>query len=317
MKVVFIRGADLDMNRTCNFVVAALKARSRMIDRKSLCGQIRELTETGLIKVAAYEGKDLAGLILLDTQKDEWQINPGILGGHPLIAPGHDVRAVSQNLLDAVDECAREKAARKLRLTAIRRPEECGDRADHGFYEEKGYRNELSYVEMNCKVEKNLPAPIDLPEGYSLKLLESTQPEELFPIYQAAFEHGEARFYFLQDESERRDYFHTLGWDEAHPLTSHLIEWNAKPVAFSLVLPFSLRSYHISCMCVHPDHQRLRLGEAMLIHILRSAAAADVPIISLGTEPEMRACCLYTKYGFEIRGGSSFYVKDLHPEANL
>jgi len=310
MRVVFIRGANVDVKRTCAFAMEALRARKRMIDKKALCRQIAELAEKGLIQVTAYDGQMLAGLLLLKTDGKDWEINPGVFGGHPLIAAGQDEARVYRFLLEGAEACAREHGASGIQLTAIRRPDECGERADHARYEDRGLSHVLSYVEMICSVRQNIPDALPLPEGYSFAPITTLPREELYPVYRAAFLQGEARFFFLQDEAEQRDYFETLGWEEACQIpVSHMVMANESPVAFSLVLPFSISSYHISCMCVHPAHQRRRLGEAMLVHILRSAAAADVPLISLGTEPEMRACCLYSKYGFEIRGGTSYYVK--------
>lgn len=318
MRVVFIRGRNLDVKRTCRFAIEVLRARSRMIDKKGLCRQIEELAETGLIKVAAFDGKKLAGLILLKTDEDEWEINPGVFGGHPLIAAGQDEARVTRFLLEGAEACARENGASGIRLIAIRRPEECGERADHARYEDRGLEHELSYVEMICSVRHNIPDPLELPPGFSFAPITALPREELFPVYEAAFQQGEARFFFLQDEKEQREYFETLGWEEAcQTNVSHIVMAEGRPAAFSLVLPFSIRSYHISCMCVHPEYQRRRLGEAMLVRILRRAADADVPLISLGTEPEMRACCLYTKYGFEIRGGTSYYVKSFSRAVSL
>lgn len=308
MRVVFVQGQDLDLHRTCSFVRKSLNARGRMIDRESVCRLIRNFTKTGLVKAAAYHGQELVGLVLLSTGDATWRINPDVLGGCPFTAPGQDPKPIQESLLKAVVAYATSHDAEALELIAIRRPEECGDLADHDTYQKHGFEHELSYVEMICPVEATLPAPLALPEGYQLEPLGSTTKDALYPIYDAAFLHGEARFFFLQDDLTRRDYFDNLGWEEVGSLSaSHVIRCGEEPVAFSLVLPFSMRSYHISCMCVHPDHQRRRLGEAMLVHILRTASAEEIPLISLGTEPEMRACCLYKKYGFEIRGGSSHY----------
>lgn len=308
MRVVFVRGEELDLNRTCTFVRESLKTRKRMIDRESVCRVIRELTGTGLVKAAAYHGKDLVGVVLLSTGESTWKINPDVLGGHPFIAPGMDRDPISECLLREIIEYANGQHAGSLELIAIRRPEECGDLANHDCYVRHGFEHELSYVEMVYPVESNVPEPLEFPQGYERRPINAMTAEELYPVYHEAFERGEARFFFLQGEEERRDYYETLGWDEARTLdASHMICQGDEPVAFSLVLPFSLRSYHISCMCVHPEHQRIRLGEAMLVHILRKAVDEGIPLISLGTEPEMRACQLYKKYGFEIRGGSSHY----------
>jgi len=157
------------------------------------------------------------------------------------------------------------------------------------------------YVEMICNLEGKVSD-----EGISSEILEKPiseiSVEDLYKCYTAAFDAGDAKFYELQDQEEKRRYFdQELGFPEilGNP-ASFIYLVDDKLIGFSFVMPYLEDNYHISCMCLLPEYQGQGLGLAMLNRIKKVAHKNGCKTLTLGTEPEMKAYRLYKDHGFVI-----------------
>ncbi|MBC8506133.1 MAG: GNAT family N-acetyltransferase [Anaerolineales bacterium] len=160
---------------------------------------------------------------------------------------------------------------------------------------------ENRYVEMIYHLAEQPQIEISLPFGFEVKDLKHANKDELYSCYYAAFERGDARFFFKQSEVERREYFNTLCLNEARSEPGSSVILNkGRSISFTYILPYGEGNCHISCMCVHPDFQHQELGKFMLHHAIREVSAQGHSSITLGTDTKMSAFHLYQKHGFEI-----------------
>jgi len=160
---------------------------------------------------------------------------------------------------------------------------------------------ENQYVEMICQLIDQPKTKIALPKGFESKSLKAASEDELYECYCVAFQAGDAAFFFEQSETERREYFETLELDQARENpASVLITKGDVIVGFTYVIPYGEGDQHISCMIVHPDHQRQNLGAFMVQHVKAKGAEQGCRSITLGTDTSMGAFQLYRKYGFEM-----------------
>lgn len=158
-----------------------------------------------------------------------------------------------------------------------------------------------TYVEMICHLERQTGGTIPLPPGYEVRSLYDTHAEDLYRCYYAAFQDGDAQFFFHQPEDEKKLYFDSLCLGEARSEPgSAVIFKDGIVVGFTFTLPYGETNRHISCMCVHPEHQRHGLGKFMLRHAIQAVKNQGYKSITLGTEQEMVAFQMYQKYGFKI-----------------
>ena len=163
--------------------------------------------------------------------------------------------------------------------------------------------NENDYVEMVCILERYQIQIEPLPEGLTLRHLGSTDEEELYACYHAAFQAGDAAFFFQQNEIERREFFDTLEIEQARSTPgSSGISRGDELVGFTLVIPYGKENCQISCMCVQPAEQHRGLGKVMLDHAIRESAAHGVRTITLGTDRSMKSYSLDQNFGFEEIG---------------
>ena len=159
----------------------------------------------------------------------------------------------------------------------------------------------MNYVEMVCDLAQLPVSEVIVPPGLTVKPLTAADVEAIYRCYVAAFSAGDAQFFFSQNETEKRDFFDTLGREKAiHENASHILTQGLRLVGFAYVLPYGEGNSHISCMCVHPDFQGQGLGRLILQIIQKRVAAQGHKTITLGTETGMRAFQLYQKYGFVI-----------------
>lgn len=160
---------------------------------------------------------------------------------------------------------------------------------------------ENKYVEMFCYLNDKSDSEMEIPSSYTVKALTSAKEDDLYQCYYKAFKAGDARFFFEQSEAERRDFFDELELAKArNEAGSVAICKDGDIIAFTYVIPYGDKKCHISCMAVHPDHQRQGLGAFMVQHAKQMAAAEGYQSITLDTETSMGAFHLYTKYGFTI-----------------
>ncbi|MFL7813813.1 MAG: GNAT family N-acetyltransferase [Anaerolineales bacterium] len=178
---------------------------------------------------------------------------------------------------------------------------------------------QFTYVEMRCLVDQrqdDTGFPIG---GLTVEPLESANPSDLYDCYASSFEAGDAFFFQYQPEGERRRYFEQdLGFPQvlSNP-ASFLLRQGAEIIAFTLVLACPEDNYHISCMCVLPEYQDHGLGRAMLNRIKGIAFDNGARLITLGTEPTMKAFQLYSENGFTVFDEHVVEIPDLDPDVDL
>ena len=161
--------------------------------------------------------------------------------------------------------------------------------------------SENQYVEMIFELTDHPPVQNSIPKGFRARSLQTATDDELYECYYAAFQAGDAQFFFEQSEAERREYFDTLGLAQAREeAASVLITQNEIVAGFTLAIPYLEGNRHISCMVVHPSFQRRGLGAFMVQYVIKKATAQGCRSITLGTDTQMGAFQLYRKYGFEI-----------------
>lgn len=161
--------------------------------------------------------------------------------------------------------------------------------------------SENQYVEMICHLADQPQTKIFLPKGFEAKPLKSASEDELYECYCAAFQAGDAAFFFEQSATERREYFETLELDQARENPASVLITRGDVVAgFTYVIPYGEGNRHISCMVVHPDYQRQGLGAFMVQYAKAKVADQGCRSITLDTDTKMGAFQLYRKYGFEI-----------------
>lgn len=161
---------------------------------------------------------------------------------------------------------------------------------------------QFTYVDMRCELDQKVGDEDVLIEGVTVAPIDSCQLEALFDCYVAAFSAGDAQFYQLQSEGERRRYYYQeLGFPDVltNP-ASFAYKIEEEIIGFALVLRQLENNYHISCMCILPEYQNRGLGTVMLNRIKDVAIENGCQSITLGTEPGMRAFHLYRKNGFEV-----------------
>lgn len=158
------------------------------------------------------------------------------------------------------------------------------------------------YVEMKCNLKGHGVGESDLDSGLRLEPVIDVSPESLYACYIETFEAGDAKFFQLMDEEERRRYYQEeLGFPVVldNP-ASFAFLMEEELIGFSLVMPYLEKNYHISCMCILPAYQGRGLGAQMLNRIKSIALMNGIETLTLGTEPDMKAFQLYHKGGFEI-----------------
>lgn len=161
---------------------------------------------------------------------------------------------------------------------------------------------ENKYVEMVCHLSEQNIVEAMPPQGLQVKHLSRVDEDDLYPCYYAAFQAGDAQFFFEQGEKERREYFDTLGLEAALKEAASLaLVRGRRLVGFVYVLPYGEGNCHISCMCVHPGFQRRGLGQLLLRLAMNQAAQEGYRTMSLGTSTSMGAFQLYRQHGFEIK----------------
>lgn len=161
---------------------------------------------------------------------------------------------------------------------------------------------QFTYVDMVCKVAQKKYDENVLVEDVVIEPVRNIETEALYQCYLAAFRTGDAKFFTLQDEAEQRRYFdEDLGFpDVLENPASFAYVVKDKLIGFALVLQFEEKSYHISCMCILPEHQGRSLARTMLNRIKNIALENGCTSLTLGTEPEMKAYHLYKNNGFVV-----------------
>ena len=258
--------------------------------------------------ISANVGADLIGLlILLIKTPSGLEVNPGqLLGGYPVVVPGHDIEKVADHLIEAAIALAKKEGYTKIESTV---PMEGVETAYPACYEAHGFHIRIRYVEMICDLTEHAIIKLSLPEGFEAKPLSQASKDDLYRCYTNAFSAGDAQFFFDQGKQERREYFDSLGYKEAinEPSSVALLK-DQQLVGFGFVLPYGKANCHISCMCIEPEFRRRGLGEFLLHNGMNLASQQGYKTITLGTDTRMAAYELYKKNGFTIIDGSVLWL---------
>jgi len=250
---------------------------------------------------------DLSGLVvLLIKTLTGLEVNPGLLGGYPVVVPGYDTEKVADHLIEAAIALAEKEGYTKIESTV---PMEGLETAYPACYEAHGFHIRIRYVEMICDLtEQAIIEPL-LPKGFETQPLSQASKDDLYRCYTNAFSAGDAQFFIDQGEQERRDYFDSLGYKEAlnEPSSVALMK-DQQLIGFSFVLPYGKANCHICCMCNEPGCRRRGLGEFLLHIAMNQAALKGVKTITLGTDTSMAAYELYKKNGFTIIDGNFLWL---------
>jgi [ribosomal protein S18]-alanine N-acetyltransferase len=86
----------------------------------------------------------------------------------------------------------------------------------------------------------------------------------------------------------------------------------------TLVLWLILDEAHIATIAIHPDYRRQGIGQALLLHALKSAVEEGATSSFLEVrESNLVAQAMYQKYGFVATGRRMHYYKDNEEDAIL
>jgi ribosomal protein S18 acetylase RimI-like enzyme len=160
----------------------------------------------------------------------------------------------------------------------------------------------FEYVEMVCELDQKQYREGISMSGMVIEPIGNIATETLFECYINAFDEGDAKFFKLQNEGERRRYYdEELGFPEILTCpASFAYKIKDELIGFSFVLPYLENNYHISCMCIRPEYRDRGIGKAMLNRIKNIALENGCKTLTLGTEPEMKAYQLYQNHGFTV-----------------
>jgi ribosomal protein S18 acetylase RimI-like enzyme len=158
------------------------------------------------------------------------------------------------------------------------------------------------YVEMACELDQKRYCESTSLDGIVVEPIDTIAPEILFECYIKAFSEGDAKFFKLQNDEERRRYYdEELGFPVVLTCpASFAYKIKDELIGFALVMPYLENNYHISCMCISPEHRDQGIGKAMLNRIKNIALENGCKTLTLGTEPEMKAYQLYQNNGFTV-----------------
>jgi ribosomal protein S18 acetylase RimI-like enzyme len=314
MKIVFRPWQELDLAEIASLISLVRKDALgiyRAVSNNEAINFLDENSSSASNWAAlAFAGGELVGWLLLAAEgSDAVEVNPSVLGGHPIVARGVDRPATAGLLLDEATRWAEGEGIGRVNLVTGMAEEDKEDDAFATFYEQHSFGLKLKYVEMICQLSDVLPLEATLPPGFEIAPLSTATMDELYNCYHQAFAAGDARFFFDQDPAEQRDYFDTLGYPEAVPEPASIIlRRDGRLVGFVYVMPHGEENRHISCMCVLPQLQGQGLGRLLLYEVMNRVAQQGHQSITLGTEPEMRAYDLYRKNGFQVTDGTIIYA---------
>jgi ribosomal protein S18 acetylase RimI-like enzyme len=256
--------------------------------------------------VLAHEGEELAGWLMLVAQNSaKIEVNSWFLGGHPLVAPGQDQRAVGAALLKQAIAWARQQGFEAVELGIER---DLG--ADAQVYEEfnewyaslgfgvreesRGFFRRLSSPE--------LPAPV-APVGVELAPVTDVDQDKLYDCYHAALADSQSGYFLDQGARERRAYFDTLGKTYGQHLeTSLALLLNGRIVGFSYTAPFGEHLF-LDWIGIHPNARRRGLGRFLLLTIMKRGLGGGFRSIGLGCDANnAQAIALYRALGWQEGG---------------
>ncbi|MFW9915709.1 MAG: GNAT family N-acetyltransferase [Candidatus Thorarchaeota archaeon] len=286
---------------------AEMKSREATIER--LQNWRQEVEDSSVMVLARTKGALIGMLFLSRMSPTTMEINPGALGGHPLVLAGHSPKEVGANLIKEAIAWSRKEGYQFLEIWLQRdREEDPQLSAEYQtWYGSLGFFLEGTSVDMVCYLSEQAVVEISMPAGFRVKPVMELSEDALYQCYYAAFNAGEAQFFFHQSEEERRAYFNTLGIrgslnDEA----SLALMKEQQIVGFTFALPYGKGNLHLSCNCIHPEFGQQGYGKLLLRLTMKKAAQLGMRTMTLFTDTEIRAYELYRKNGWREK---KYYLK--------
>ena len=303
---------ELDLERSAAFILSAKRAAGLNLPDRSMEVIRNELKEIWNPKAAilAHSADEWFGwLAACEDEFNHLLLNPGKLGGHPIIKPGTDREVISREMIRKVLIWAGENGYAGIQVIVPLLEEGEDFHQEETFYHSLGFDTLLRYVDMVLQLSDVKIQKTELPDGLQSLPLDQAGEEELLDLYLTTFAEGDARFYFTQSEEEKKAYFKTLGLSAALAEPgSGILRDRSRLVGFLYALPYGESNLHISCMCVHPEYQSKGLGGFLLNRVIEKAQISGCQTITLGTETEMRAYQLYKTSGFQTQQGSRIFT---------
>lgn len=276
--------------------------KSRAATSKRLRNWLQEVEDSSVV-VLAHSGTALVGWLMLHkTSQTTLEINPGALGGHPLVSPGSNSREIGAQLIKEAISWAQTETFEIIEIWLQRTPEESGQQYKEyeTWYGSLGFGIQGTSVDMMCDLATQEAAEIVLPTGFELHKIHTATEDALYQCYYAAFSAGEAQFFLDQSDNERREYFSTLGIRGALNEEASLVLMKAQQViGFTLAVPDGAKNLHLSCICIHPDFGQRGLGKLLLLRTMKKAAQQGIKTMTLFTDTDMRAFQLYKRSGWK------------------
>jgi ribosomal protein S18 acetylase RimI-like enzyme len=253
---------------------------------------------------ARSDGRLVGWLMLFIHDSTRIEINPLLLGGHPLVPPQSGADEILTKLLRESQEYTRANGFTRLELSygRSREPER-----HHEFfrthYDAEGFTfiAETAHMELRVKgLEMEAPP---LPPEYELRPLFDFGHDTLFQLYSDVFYTSQDSLFFTQSNDERQAYFKAefnkrLKYNKD---TTLALQKGETLIGFSLVRPtLGGRNCHLSKIGIHPDFRRQGLGKGLLRLILSKSAEKRLRDMTLCCEPNNTpAFNLFSSHGFK------------------
>jgi ribosomal protein S18 acetylase RimI-like enzyme len=285
---------------TCAAKPTEMKSRAATVKR--LLNWLQEVEDSSVV-VLAHSGAALVGWLMLHkTSQTTLEMNPGALGGHPLVSPENDSREIGIQLIKEALSWAQKETFEIIEIWLQRTPEESDQQYKEyeTWYGSLGFVIQGTSVDMVCNLATQDPTEIVLPADFELHKIKGAAEDALYQCYYAAFSAGEAQFFLDQSDNERREYFNTLGIRGALNEDASLVLMKAHHIiGFTVALPYGTRNLHLSCICIHPDFGQRGLGKLLLLMTMKKAAQQGIKTMTLFTDTNMRGFQLYKRSGWK------------------
>lgn len=259
--------------------------------------------------VLAYHQEELAGYALLFQigDSDLIEINPGgLLGHHPIVAPGLDEEEVGNALVKAAQEAVLKEGFNALYIDIPWDPKAPPETYD-GFKERCG-KIGFEVIQLVRQMSINLPAEdteFPLPPEIKMVQIQEVDEETLYKCHHQAYMKGDAQYYFKMDEKERRDDFERIYAPNIreHPASLALTK-NGEILGYTLLFGKDDISELMS-LAVYPDHRRHGYAKLLLQNTLRIAGTmGHKNMILIVDVKNVAASNLYSQCGFKDAGGN-------------
>ncbi len=277
-----------------------------------LCVKFAQQTR---MAVLALSGSELLGYLMLVVQNPaRVEINPWFLGGHPLVAPEQDQRALGSQLLREAVAWAGDEGFECIELSVDRDARSARHEleAQNAWYQSLGFHVREEHVGLLYMLAEQERPGVALPSGFELQPVLEVDQEALYRCYYDAFNAGQSGFFFDQSEREKRTHFDTFG--ELYGIveeTSVALLHAGRIAGFTFVMPVNETHVHLDWMGVHPHYRRRGLARFLLEFVIDASAAQGVQTMSLSCDVgNTRALELYRCSGWqEMELGLTYAAK--------